>query len=138
MPSTERLLQIGEVAERVGLSLRTVRYYEEMGLLTPARRSEGGFRLYSEEEVERLGLIKEMKPLGFSVEEMRDLLEARDTLRDPDADDAGLEDARERLKEFAVAAAESCDKLRSQLERGEEFVKRLRGETRRAPARARS
>src|SRR4051812_28332313 len=75
------LLQIGEVAERVGLSLRTVRYYEEQGLLTPESRTAGGFRLFSEEQVDRLLLIKQMKPLGFSVQEMCDLLDARDVAR---------------------------------------------------------
>lgn len=44
---TARLLQIGEVAEAIGLSLRTVRYYEQMGLISPERRSQGGFRLYT-------------------------------------------------------------------------------------------
>lgn len=73
MSVDERLLQIGEVAERVGLSLRTVRYYEEVGLVTPASRSDGGFRLYSAADVERLQLLKRMKPLGLSLEEMREL-----------------------------------------------------------------
>ena len=58
--SAAALLQIGEVADRVGLSLRTVRYYEEQGLLTPASRTSGGFRLYSEAQVDRLALIKQM------------------------------------------------------------------------------
>lgn len=55
---TGRLLQIGEVADEVGLSLRTVRYYEQMGLLVPERRSEGGFRLYGTVQVQPLRLIK--------------------------------------------------------------------------------
>ena len=52
MPATDRagLLQIGQVAERTGLSLRTIRFYEENGLVIPTARSEGGFRLYSENE----------------------------------------------------------------------------------------
>ena len=58
-----RLLQIGEVAERVGLSLRSVRYYEEIGLVEPSDRTEGGFRLYSEEDVRRLLLVKRIKSL---------------------------------------------------------------------------
>src|SRR4051794_19659521 len=62
--ATSDMHQIGEVAERVELSLRTVRYYEEMGLITPERRTDGGFRLYTEENVQRLLAIKQMKPLG--------------------------------------------------------------------------
>jgi DNA-binding transcriptional MerR regulator len=76
------LYQIGEVAERVGLSLRTVRYYEETGLLVPERRSDGGFRMYSDDQIDRLALIKRMKPLGFTVQETRALLDARRTLAD--------------------------------------------------------
>ena len=68
------LAPIGRVAERVGLSLRTIRYYDEIGLVTPSGRTVGGFRLYSPSDVERLLLIKRMKPLGYSLEEMADLL----------------------------------------------------------------
>ena len=46
-------MQIGEVAERTGLSLRTIRYYEEVGLAVPSARSQGGFRLYTEPDVGR-------------------------------------------------------------------------------------
>jgi DNA-binding transcriptional MerR regulator len=77
-PEGESLVQIGVLAERVGLSLRSVRYYEEVGLLEPAMRSTGGFRLYGAEQEERLVLIKQMKPLGFSLEQMRELLDTLD------------------------------------------------------------
>ena len=73
-------MQIGEVAERTGLSLRTIRYYGEVGLVEPSARSRGGFRLYTETDVDRLNLIKRMKPLEFSLEETRELLEAVDRL----------------------------------------------------------
>ena len=74
----EGLFQIGEVTDRVGLSLRTVRYYEEVGLVTPSARTEGGFRLYSEADVQRLLLIKSMKAFDLKLEEMGDLLEVLD------------------------------------------------------------
>jgi DNA-binding transcriptional MerR regulator len=74
------LLKIGEVAEQVGLSLRTIRFYEEEGLVVPQARTSGGFRLYGEAVVARLRLIKRMKPLGFSVEEMGEVLTALDSL----------------------------------------------------------
>ena len=72
--------QIGEVAERVGLSLRTVRHYDEAGLVVPSGRTPGGFRLYTDDDIERLALIKRMKPLGFTLDEMRELLALRDRL----------------------------------------------------------
>lgn len=87
---TEALLQIGEVAEQVGLSLRTVRYYEEVGLVTPSSRTEGGFRLYSDDDVSRLALVKRMKPLGLTLEEMGELVKLieegsrADALAEPD------------------------------------------------------
>ena len=73
-------MQIGDVAERTGLSLRSVRHYEDVGLLPAAERSPGGFRLYTEAAVERLLVVKRMKPLEFTLEEMRELLEAVDEL----------------------------------------------------------
>ena len=116
-------LHIGDVAERVGLSLRTVRYYEEQGLFAPAGRTDGGFRLYTDEQVDRLLLIKQMKPLGFTVQEMCELLDARDAL---DAGDEGTRAAaRERLDLFAADATKRCAELRTELGRAEEFAARL-------------
>jgi len=126
MASRKDLHQIGEVADQLGLSLRTVRYYEEMGLIAPAERTEGGFRLYSDDEIERLGLIKEMKPLGFTVQEMRALLDARDRLAE--GNDA---EARDALKGFATAARQKIEELREQLARAEKFSRALERETRR-------
>ena len=77
---TRGLLQIGDVAERTGLSLRTVRHYEDVGLLPAAERSPGGFRLYTDAAVQRLLVVTQMKPLEFTLEEMRELLDALDAL----------------------------------------------------------
>lgn len=126
------LHQIGEVADRVGLSLRTVRYYEEMGLLTPEMRTGGGFRLYSDEQVDRLALIKRMKPLGFTVQEMRELLNARDALRLLAEADPKRTAAATKLSEFGRSAEERCGRLREQLAHGEELAKQLSRESRRA------
>jgi DNA-binding transcriptional MerR regulator len=127
--TTRTMLQIGQVADRVGLSLRSVRFYEESGLLTPEARSGGGFRLYTEEQVDRLLLIKRMKPLGFSVEQMRELLSSYDRLHDESADRAGRAAARKEVQEFAALAEQRCEELRTQLDRAEEFAERLRRET---------
>jgi DNA-binding transcriptional MerR regulator len=131
MATTRGLHQIGEVAERLGLSLRTVRYYEEAGLAIPSQRTEGGFRLYSEDDISRLELIKQMKPLGFSIEQMRELLEARDAVVAGASGERAYERALERLALFSSDAKTKTDELRRQLERAEEFAARLKRELRR-------
>jgi DNA-binding transcriptional MerR regulator len=119
--------QIGGVASRVGLSLRTVRYYEEVGLVVPSGRTEGGFRLYTDDDIQRLALVKQLKPLDFSLDELRSLLEVRDRLADEDDDDvrASLVD---RLDSYAGAAAERCRRLREQLEQVEAVTRTLQRE----------
>jgi len=73
-------LQIGEAASRTGLTQRTLRYYEELGLLKPASRMEGGFRLYSPDDMERIEYIKNLRDvLGFSLAEIKDMVEAEET-----------------------------------------------------------
>lgn len=125
---TEGTQHIGEIAERVGLSLRTVRYYEEQGLITPEGRTEGGFRLYTDEHVERLRLIMHMKPLGFSVQEMRELLDARDALKSTSPSDATYADSLARFTEFVDAATKRVGELRETLATAEAFAKKLRHE----------
>jgi len=126
-----KLHQIGEVAERVGLSLRTVRYYEEMRLVAPSQRTEGGFRLYSDADIERLQLIKHMKPLGLSVQAMVELMDARDTLHREDADADACREAIETVDRFAAEATQRVKLLRAQLERAEDFSDQLGRELRR-------
>ena len=123
-------MQIGEVANRTGLSLRTIRYYEEMGLVVPSARTTGGFRLYTESDVARLMLIKRMKPLEFSLEEMNELLGTLDALERP-ADGEAAADRSElhgRLSTFHEAALSRVAAIRGQLEVAEGFAEELRGE----------
>jgi DNA-binding transcriptional MerR regulator len=69
--------RIEQVAARTGLTKRTLRYYEEIGLLPPPTRTEGGYRLYSEADVQQLERIKRLKDLlGFSLAEIRELADA--------------------------------------------------------------
>ncbi|MEU0002320.1 MerR family transcriptional regulator [Streptomyces microflavus] len=119
-------MQIGEVAARTELSLRTIRHYEETGLVIPSARSQGGFRLYTENDVARLMVIRRMKPLGFTLEQMRDLLDATDRLDNDDALDTGEREALlERVRTYQQAATEQVEKLRIQLERAEDFATTL-------------
>jgi MerR family transcriptional regulator, repressor of the yfmOP operon len=70
------LLRIQEVADQVGLTARSIRYYEEVGLLEPAARSEGAYRLYDADDVARLQYIKGLRDdAGFSLSEIGQLLE---------------------------------------------------------------
>jgi DNA-binding transcriptional MerR regulator len=123
-------MQIGEVAERTGLSLRTIRYYEEVELVVPSARSQGGFRLYTEPDIDRLRLIKRMKPLGFQLEEMRDLL----AILDPTANSPQIADPAARLTEFSETATKACEDLRAKLVIAEEFASLLRAHTTASPA----
>lgn len=118
---TERHMQIGEVATRTELSLRTIRYYEEVGLVSPSARTSGGFRLYSEADVQRLELVKRMKPLDFSLEDMGALLHVVDEL-DAGADAESRESLLARLEGFRGAAEERVADLRRKLTFAEEFA----------------
>jgi MerR family transcriptional regulator, repressor of the yfmOP operon len=75
----QRLLRIQEVAAEVGLTARSIRYYEEIGLLEPAARSEGAYRLYDTDDLDRLRFIKGLRDdAGFSLAEIGQLLEDED------------------------------------------------------------
>jgi MerR family copper efflux transcriptional regulator len=121
------LVQIGQVAERTGLSLRTIRFYEENGLVVPTARSEGGFRLYSEADVARLQVVKRMKPLGFTLEEMQELLAL---LHDLEHASAGRSELLDRLRMFHEAATARVTTLRDQLAVAESFAGDLAGHLR--------
>ena len=123
-------MHIGELAEKTGLSLRTIRHYDEVGLLKPSGRTEGGFRLYSQEDLSRLLLIRRMKPLGFSLEEMTELLSIIDALDGDNADarhtDADPSPVRAELDRFIDETATRREKLRAQVEMADEFLELLR------------
>ncbi len=73
----EPCLQIGEVADRTGVTQRTLRFYEERGLLKPPTRMDGGFRLYSADDVERVEQIKRLQSLlGLTLAEIKEMIEA--------------------------------------------------------------
>jgi DNA-binding transcriptional MerR regulator len=71
-----RLLRIGDLARRTGKTARAIHLYEELGLLKPASRSRGGFRLYDGHAVDRLRWIDLLHGLGFSLQQMQELLQA--------------------------------------------------------------
>ena len=104
-----RYMQIGEVADRTGLTQRTLRYYESIGLLAPATRMVGGFRLYTDDDLRRLEQIVQLKRLlGFSLAEIRQIVDADETLRAIKQVNKGETDPQERRGrlEHAVAILE--------------------------------
>lgn len=123
---TGGLMQIGEVAERTGLSLRTIRYYEEVGLVVPTARSQGGFRLYTHADTERLQLIKRMKPLELTLEQTRELLTALDRLT---TGRALRKTERVKLlttlRSYHQTGQARCETLREQLTTAETFTASL-------------
>lgn len=122
-------MQIGELAQRVGLSQRTVRHYEEVGLLAQAERSQGGFRLYSETAVQRMLVIKQMKPLGFTLEQMRDVLQIQERLAQPRVS-AGTRKALQReLEVYLLLVDEQIVVLHEQVTRAQAFAAELRNQT---------
>lgn len=113
-------LSIGTVAKRAGCSVPTIRYYEDVGLMPPAARTEGGQRSYGEADVKRLRFIRRCRDFGFGVEHVRELLSLADEpdrqcveVRDVAA--SRLADVRRRLAELTaletslMAFVQDCD-----------------------------
>ena len=124
-PSAQaRLLLIQEAAAEAGLTSRSVRYYEEVGLLRPAARSEGDYRLYDATDVERLRFIKGLRDdAGFSLAEIAQLLED--------------EDARERGHEAYHATTDPAERLqilRDRVSQYEHQIEMLRSKIERLQA----
>lgn len=116
-----RILHIGDLSEATGLSQRTIRHYDEVGLLPATTRSQGGFRIYTPSDLQRMLVIRSMKPLGFTLEEMGELLDTVDTLA-LDTDDR---EARNKLGDFIGRAKEKRDKLALNLQRADSFIEEL-------------
>jgi MerR family transcriptional regulator, copper efflux regulator len=113
--SSTNTMHIGELADRTGLSLRTIRHYDDVGLLPATARTDGGFRVFSEDDFERLMVIKQMKPLGFSLEEMAEIL----ALLASDTADS------EALTGFLEMAVQQRAKMARNLAQADEFIERL-------------
>ena len=144
-PAATPLLKIQEVSAETGLTPRSIRYYEEVGLLEPAARSEGAYRLYDASDLERLRTIKELRDeAGFSLAQIGQLLEdeaARErnrerfrTSHDPTERRALINDARARverqietLEAKAQRLAEMIDAARDRRRHLDEHLAELEG-----------
>lgn len=127
---SDAYLQIGEVAERTGVTQRTLRFYEEKGLLRPPSRMEGGFRLYSEEDVKRVEQIRRLQDLlGVTLAEIKEMVDAHEVLRQLRAQyrpEADVAEKRRQLqkaievtnRQYAIVSqkAEQLEELKAQIE----------------------
>jgi MerR family transcriptional regulator, repressor of the yfmOP operon len=136
--SEDRLARIQEVAADVGLTTRSIRYYEEIGLLKPAARSLGDYRLYDADDVERLRFIKGLRDdAGFSLTEIGQLLEdetarVRIGARLRTSDDAGerrslLTDAIARTDRQVATLRRKIDRLETMIADAQARRKHLAG-----------
>lgn len=114
-------MHIGEVAARTGLSLRSLRHWDEVGLLRPSGRSEGGFRLYTGADVDKILLIRRMKPLGFTLDQMSAAMRDIETLQGSGTQEDGRP-AQERLTRLLGEANERREKLARHLDMADEFI----------------
>ncbi|MBM6545837.1 MerR family transcriptional regulator [Janibacter sp. YIM B02568] len=114
-PAVAGAWRIGDVAERTGLSVRTLRHYDEIGLITPSDRTPGGFRLYTDADLADLLLIRRMKPLGYTLEEMGEVLRVVRA--------GGTAEALSPLVEEAEARRAQ---LQAKVEMADEFLDQLR------------
>lgn len=99
-------LQIGEVAVHSGVSVDTVRYYEQLKLLPRAARSSGGFRIFPAETVERIRFIKQAQEMGFSLDEVKQLFSTKDGVNQ-------CQTVRDLLLEKLVELETKIERMRS-------------------------
>jgi MerR family transcriptional regulator, repressor of the yfmOP operon len=125
-PAQSTLLGIGEAAARLGTSERALRYYQQLGLITPSGRTPGGIRRYSEGDLERVSRIRELQELlGFNLEEIRSILDNEDRLQAVRAEyrsettDANRR--RELVQESLALQIDLKDKVETKLDRLQRF-----------------
>lgn len=138
-PDGPKELKIDDVAKETGLTKRTIRYYEEIGLIAPPHRSAGGIRLYGEEDVERLKkLLLAREVLGFSLLELQKYLQINELIERHKSNYRSSTDRVERRNELVgieEALREETAMIDEKIKRMEEFkqeLEQLRGRVREA------
>jgi len=125
-PDTAAHLRIGEAAQLAGVSTRTLRYYQELGLLTPSGTTAGGARRYSDADVARIQRIRHLQDLvGLDLNEIRTVLTAEDRLaaiRREWFEDQTPRNQAELLRECTAINAEVQDTVRAKLAGLQEFL----------------
>jgi Cd(II)/Pb(II)-responsive transcriptional regulator len=118
-------MKISEVSKRSGCSIQAIRYYEKEGLISAPSRTEGNFRLYGSEEIERLSFIKHCRTLDLSLSEIKHLLELQYLPSTPCETVNVMIDEHLKLVETRIA---DLQKLQSDLKKLQSDLKKLRGQ----------
>src|SRR5271155_4338850 len=127
MLGARKLMQIGQVSKQVGVSIDAIRFYERNRLLAAPTRSEGGFRLYSSDDVAALQFIRSLQTLGFSLNEVRDFVSLRtNDLRACSAVRNMLDHKLKDIHAKRIALAKLEDELKNALTRCNSQLKRSR------------
>ena len=113
----ERKLTIGQLAELAGVPRKTIRYYEEVGVLPPPGRSDAGYRLYSDIDVRRVELVRRARALDMGLADMRELVEWAST--------GSCNDFQERFQEVLHRKLEDVDLRIADLEHLKQDLERL-------------
>jgi len=111
----ESLVRIGDFARLAGTNLRTLRYYEERGLIEPASRSQGGFRYYRRTDVNRVRMVQSLQDLGLSLERIGELMDTRDEELDREERLSRVRRALVEQDELLSARVRSIEEERSRI-----------------------
>jgi len=116
MTATDRLLTIGQAAAAAGVTPRTLRYYEELGLLRPSAHSMGGARRYADADLARIARVRELQQLmGFNLDEIGQILSAEDALERIRGEFKSGKPTSRRRRELLAEAIDINDRLREQV-----------------------
>ncbi|MFI7495581.1 MerR family transcriptional regulator [Kocuria sp. M4R2S49] len=119
------MMKIGEVADHARVSLRTLRHYDTIGLLPPSGRSDGGFRLYTETDYQRLETIRGMTALDWSLEQVTEVMRILTELEAPQTTSRRHALLRD-LARYAAEAQRQRLELAEKLQRADRFIATLR------------
>jgi DNA-binding transcriptional MerR regulator len=129
-----KLMQIGQVSKQVGVSIDAIRFYERNRLLAAPTRSDGGFRLYSSDDVAALQFIRSLQTLGFSLNEIRDFVSLRtNDLRACSAVRKMLDHKLKDIHAMRIALAKLEEELKTALTKCNAQLDRPQGKNGRCP-----
>ena len=124
---SRQLYKIGEVSKKARVTLRTVRYYEELGLIQPIVRTKGGFRLYTEESVGRLEFIQGLKLLDLPLAKIKEMLQIRGTAQSGDEASHRMMQLLQRQRAEATQRKKQYEKMLREIHTTMEVVRECYG-----------